>query len=307
MRRVRGFAGGGEAQQQDAVALELAGGGACGDELAACVQAEHPPHLRIPHRHAQEALLRLAEVVGAEDVGNADLGEDQCLAVLLLPLGDEDEVHLRPGGMAGIEEGLIPHVGDADAVFTVCGDIHGAVRREVAVAAHRPGDADKWRVLDVAMDFLERMRKLADDALLVGVEVRLHDFGAAEDDGEVFAAVADATGVVDVAEVCADAVGLGHASELFAVGTGDIVLVTQLLDGASYFFVVMTHGLFLWCESMIVVIGGAAWDRVNPQGRMSDRRRLRGHRYGGLETTQFHTLSITPFMGGKFFLCPWLP
>jgi len=128
--------------------------------------------------------------------------------------------------MLGVEERLIPHVREADAVFAVCGYVDCTVRRELRVISECTRGAHQRRVLHVAVDLLERLGQLTDYSLLVGVEVLLIDLITAQDDGEILAARADGAGEIDAAELGPKPVRLGHAAELLAIRARDVVLVS---------------------------------------------------------------------------------
>jgi hypothetical protein len=134
----RGLAGAGKPEKQEPDVGELSVGAPDVQDLRAGVQAEAALALDPVHRLAQHRLLRLAGVVGAEDVRVAlvDVAEDERLG----PVGnvDRDEVGLLRG--VGREEHVVPHVRDPRVILR---HEEPAVDRDLRAHPHAPVHLDQ--------------------------------------------------------------------------------------------------------------------------------------------------------------------
>ena len=226
------LAGGGEAEHEHRVRLELPAGGIAGaHELGARVQAEHPAPVGAEHPLAQEPLLALAGVVGAE--GDVDVvlrnREDLHAQLVLLRHVDHDEL----GAWARLPDVAHRHrplVREAVVLLVRDAHVEVADRVELLVVAHLPADVHERHRAHELQHLVELVGRLLDDAELLGGSLGQHDLGAA---AEVYGLRRHARG--DRREPKRRAVGGDHGGleRLAAQGAQGDVLDVGTVEGAA--------------------------------------------------------------------------
>jgi hypothetical protein len=192
-----------EAEKEEADVAELGVGPDDAKHLRSGVEPEASTPLDPVHRLAEHGFLRLAGVVGAEDVGVAlvDVEEDQALR----PVRDVNGEEVRLLRRVGREEHAVPHVRDAGVLAR---DEKSAVDGDFVIHPHPAVHLDEVHLRELLLDLSDGLLRLLPlDRLLHDADRR-----AVRDDVGVFRGTVLHAGGVDGRPVLARL--LARAGEL---------------------------------------------------------------------------------------------